>query len=264
MNNPDCWACGYCNSRMSLYIISNLVALISASSLLLAATWLGMPISATQTVVAATAGSALVFVGGSCLQWGLDGLGGILVAWLVSPLFAGLCAVVVHALLRVLIIRRRRPVRAALIALPSCAALSSTISVLVVARKMLNKSDVVRQCSFFDFTPLLMTTQWIAVVIACAGGVLVFLVVRCGHRHVCVPPSAHRPPSLIGIPLLRRALRAKAAEHAAVLETVEELSEEASSAMVERSAHSPSTQPPPAEAFDFGAIPTPVCVCAWH
>lgn len=49
INDPDCWACGFCDSQISLYAIGMLSALIGSTIFTLLATWTEMPISTTHS-----------------------------------------------------------------------------------------------------------------------------------------------------------------------------------------------------------------------
>merc|ERR1719331_2730977 len=68
---PECFACGYCDSKMGLYTVAMFSALFGAA---LGATW--------------------VATGWGCLNWAIDGgLGGIVLSWVISPAVSGtLCA----------------------------------------------------------------------------------------------------------------------------------------------------------------------------
>ena len=61
---PECWACGYCDSKMSVYNVGMLGALIGAACFLLLATFGKMPVSTTHAIVGGVVGMTLV--GTSC------------------------------------------------------------------------------------------------------------------------------------------------------------------------------------------------------
>ena len=46
---PECWACGYCDSRMPVYAAGMLAALIGATFFLLLATFVKLPVSTIST-----------------------------------------------------------------------------------------------------------------------------------------------------------------------------------------------------------------------
>ena len=58
--DPACWACGYCDSRMSVYAVGMLAALIGACVFLLLATFGKMPVSTTHAIVGGVVGMTMV------------------------------------------------------------------------------------------------------------------------------------------------------------------------------------------------------------
>ena len=62
LDTPDCWACGYCHSKMSWYIAAMCATLVGATSLVMLATFLGMLISTTHSVIGGT--FFLTYLGG--------------------------------------------------------------------------------------------------------------------------------------------------------------------------------------------------------
>ena len=60
LDSPDCWACGYCNSKMSWYMAAMCATLVGAVSLIFVATYTGMPISTTHSVIGGTCDRVLL------------------------------------------------------------------------------------------------------------------------------------------------------------------------------------------------------------
>lgn len=96
IKDKDCFACGYCDSSMSLYYIGMMASLIGASSFLLTATYLKMPVSTTHAIVSAVLGMTVTYHGFGCVQWGMDNMGGIIASWVISPLMSGVVCLVVY------------------------------------------------------------------------------------------------------------------------------------------------------------------------
>jgi len=48
VEDPDCWACGRCDSQISVFTIGMFAALIAASVFLMLATFTAMPVSTTR------------------------------------------------------------------------------------------------------------------------------------------------------------------------------------------------------------------------
>jgi phosphate/sulfate permease len=94
VTDPYCFACGYCDSHMTVFMIGMMSALFSAALFLLLATATAMPVSTTHAIIGAVVGSTVSGVGFGCLEWKFDGgLSGIIASWVISPVVSGLIAV---------------------------------------------------------------------------------------------------------------------------------------------------------------------------
>jgi hypothetical protein len=102
IERPDCWACGDCDSDMSLYMLGMLCALIATAVFLLLASYTAMPVSTTHAVVGAVVGSTIVGTKFACLNW--EGLGRIAASWVASPLLSGVIGSLLYAALHRFII----------------------------------------------------------------------------------------------------------------------------------------------------------------
>ncbi|TMW69046.1 hypothetical protein Poli38472_001203 [Pythium oligandrum] len=109
LTNPECFACGFCNSSMSLYYIGMMASLISASMFLIAATWLKMPVSTTHAIVSSVFGMTIVFHGFGCIKMGWDNLGGVIASWFISPVLSGVMAVIIYYIVQFSIFRASNP-----------------------------------------------------------------------------------------------------------------------------------------------------------
>jgi phosphate/sulfate permease len=101
LDDPECFACGFCDSRMSLYSLGMLSALFAAAVFLFLATARKLPVSTTHAIVGGIVGITIAanrdvsgMLGGmlhgtQCVDWSLQGFGGMVVSWVVSPLLAG-------------------------------------------------------------------------------------------------------------------------------------------------------------------------------
>eukprot|EP00213_Chloropicon_mariensis_P005076 CAMPEP_0197471162 /NCGR_PEP_ID=MMETSP1309-20131121/2052_1 /TAXON_ID=464262 /ORGANISM="Genus nov. species nov., Strain RCC998" /LENGTH=595 /DNA_ID=CAMNT_0043008653 /DNA_START=72 /DNA_END=1859 /DNA_ORIENTATION=- len=97
IGTEGCFACGYCNSAMSLYAIAMLSALTAAAIFLLLATTTWMPVSTTHAIIGGSVGATWAATSWYCLNWKLDGgLGGIVLSWVASPLLSGLIGSVAY------------------------------------------------------------------------------------------------------------------------------------------------------------------------
>jgi len=136
IDDPLCWACGYCNGQSSLYMAGMMGALIGASIFLLLASLTSIPVSTTHAIVGGVVGMTMAGVGGSCLNWAIDGgLGGIVLSWIISPLLSGAIAAIGFGLSRAFIINAPNPRFRALILMPVLYFLSTFLLVLVTTLK---------------------------------------------------------------------------------------------------------------------------------
>jgi len=134
IDDPDCWACGYCDSEMSVYALGMLAALIGAALFLCLATFGKMPVSTTHAIVGGVVGMTIVGTSASCLNWAwVGGLSSIIASWVISPLLSGLIATVI--LLATKRVAGRHPVRNTLRALPFLYAVAVFVMVLLIMLK---------------------------------------------------------------------------------------------------------------------------------
>ncbi|CAN0070927.1 unnamed protein product, partial [Ectocarpus fasciculatus] len=80
---------------------------------LLLASYLELPVSATQSTISSIVGMTLAYGGRECVVWhresvhfpGFQGVGAILVSWLLSPIVAGVASFLVFVALRTFVLR---------------------------------------------------------------------------------------------------------------------------------------------------------------
>ena len=94
-----------------LLLYGMLAALAAAGTLLLGATWLGLPVSTTHSIVGAIVGFGAVGLGVGAVAWGK--VGQIVLSWMTSPLIGGVLAFLIFHLIRWLILDREHPMRQA-------------------------------------------------------------------------------------------------------------------------------------------------------
>jgi len=136
VDDPECWACGYCNSETAVYMAGMMGALIGASIFLQLASLTSMPVSTTHAIVGGVVGMTMAGAGASCLNWEIDGgLGGIVLSWVISPVLSGAVAAFGFALSRRFIINGENPRKRALLLLPILFSVSSFLLVLVTTLK---------------------------------------------------------------------------------------------------------------------------------
>uniref|UniRef100_A0A7S3ZFK7 Phosphate transporter n=1 Tax=Lotharella globosa TaxID=91324 RepID=A0A7S3ZFK7_9EUKA len=135
IEDPECWACGYCNSRMSLYAVGMFGALVGSSVFLLLATFSSAPVSGTHAIVGGVVGMTLAGTSGACLDWSIGGLGGIALSWVLSPVVAGFIGAGLYVFTDKFIMRATDPRTRSLTFMPIFVALSCFIIVFLVLLK---------------------------------------------------------------------------------------------------------------------------------
>jgi PiT family inorganic phosphate transporter len=89
-------------------IYGMLGSLAAAGTLLVGATWFGLPVSTTHAIVGAIVGFGVVSVGPEVVNWGK--IGQIVLSWLTSPLIAGVFAFVIFQITRAKVLDTKDPV----------------------------------------------------------------------------------------------------------------------------------------------------------
>ncbi len=97
--------------RPEVLALGMICALLGAAVWLNLATWMGMPVSTTHSIVGAVAGFGVVAAGWATVDWGK--MGGIVVSWFISPVVGGTLAFAFFKLINRLILGKRKAVRAA-------------------------------------------------------------------------------------------------------------------------------------------------------
>ena len=89
-------------------IYGMLGSLAAAGTLLVGATWFGLPVSTTHAIVGAIVGFGVVSVGPEVVNWGK--IGQIVLSWLTSPLIAGVFAFFIFQITRAKVLDTKDPV----------------------------------------------------------------------------------------------------------------------------------------------------------
>jgi PiT family inorganic phosphate transporter len=96
----------------ALLVIGMSAALLSAALWLNFATWTGMPVSTTHSIVGAVAGFGIVAAGIGSVHWGK--MGQIVASWFISPFAGGLMAFILFKIISKTILGQEKPVTAAI------------------------------------------------------------------------------------------------------------------------------------------------------
>jgi len=110
-----------------------LCALLAASLWLNMASFLGMPVSTTHSIVGAIVGFGLLQAGFGDIHW--DKLGQIVLSWFISPLAGGVLAFTIFKIISRYVLSVEHPARAARKGVPICVFVTFMILILSVIYK---------------------------------------------------------------------------------------------------------------------------------
>jgi PiT family inorganic phosphate transporter len=96
----------------ALLVIGMAAALFSAAIWLHFASWRGMPVSTTHSIVGAVAGFGIVAAGIGSVNWGK--MAQIVASWFISPFAGGLMAFIIFKVISRMILGQEQPTRAAI------------------------------------------------------------------------------------------------------------------------------------------------------
>lgn len=114
-------------------LLGMFAALIGSSVMLLGATFLKLPVSATHSIVGATIGFSLVCRGDKGINWKV--LGMIVGSWFVSPLLSGVISVSLYLVIRRLILNASDPIARGLLSLPIFYGITIFINVFTIVHE---------------------------------------------------------------------------------------------------------------------------------
>ncbi|UCG39020.1 MAG: inorganic phosphate transporter [bacterium] len=97
--------------QADIFVLGMLAALIAAGLWLNMATFLGLPVSTTHSIIGAVVGFGLLVGGASAVHWGK--LGSVVLSWFISPLFGGIMGWLTFSFIKRTVLSSWNPVRAA-------------------------------------------------------------------------------------------------------------------------------------------------------
>lgn len=154
---------GVFQGHPELFVLGMLAALLAAGVWLHLATFLGLPVSTTHSIIGSVAGFGLLVGGSSAVQWG--NLGAVVLSWIVSPVAGGIVGWLTFTFIKRTVLSRWNPVNAARTIVPILifpVAVTLVLSVLYKGLKNLNLD--------------IPATQ--ALTISLAAGIAAFLVMK--------------------------------------------------------------------------------------
>jgi len=147
--------------QAEMFVLGMLAALLAAGVWLNLATFFGLPVSTTHSIIGAIVGFGLLFGGVSAVNWGK--LGFVVLSWFVSPIFGGAVAFLTFWFIKRTVLSSWNPVRAAKRIVPILVVPMTVVIVLSMVYKGLKnlKLDI-------PFTQALM--------LAVGAGIVAYLV----------------------------------------------------------------------------------------
>lgn len=126
-----------------LLMTGNLIALLAATTWLIIATYLSLPVSTTHSVIGALVGVGLAYRGSSAVIWissgtgfgKLKGLVGVILSWIISPVFSAIIAVVFFLIVRTTVLRRTNSFKAGLLFMPLFYGFAVALAVFFIVYK---------------------------------------------------------------------------------------------------------------------------------
>lgn len=106
------------NDQLPVFVVGMLAALMSAATWLLIATHNGWPVSTTHSIIGSVLGFGLASVGRKNILW--SSLGGIIISWVLTPIFAIGVAYMVFATISRLVLSVDEPLKQARWLIPVC------------------------------------------------------------------------------------------------------------------------------------------------
>eukprot|EP00178_Gracilaria_changii_P005819 TRINITY_DN198_c0_g1_i1.p1 TRINITY_DN198_c0_g1~~TRINITY_DN198_c0_g1_i1.p1 ORF type:complete len:655 (+),score=133.48 TRINITY_DN198_c0_g1_i1:222-2186(+) len=127
-----------------------LVALMAATTWLVIATYLSLPVSTTHSIIGSLVGVGIAYRGASTVNWWegdgfkdkLKGVVGVILSWIISPLLSAVFAVIFFFIVRTLVLRRKEPVKNGLIFMPLFYGFTVALAVFFIIYKGDSRFDI--------------------------------------------------------------------------------------------------------------------------
>jgi solute carrier family 20 (sodium-dependent phosphate transporter) len=102
----------------SVLLLAMMCTLAGSSIFLTVATRYGFPVSTTHSMLGGLLGAAISSVGITKVNWGIQGVSQVFLAWVVAPGIAGFLGAGLFVLTKVMVLVRKHAVRNAVISIP--------------------------------------------------------------------------------------------------------------------------------------------------
>jgi len=130
-----------------IIVYGSLAALLAASIWLIFATYNGLPVSTTHSIIGGVVGYGLVYAGTGIVDW--EKLGQVVLSWILSPILGAIVAFFVFKAVRRSILTRRDPVKSARHWAPFWTGLAFVVIGTMFYIKVLHGSNLARGVLFY-------------------------------------------------------------------------------------------------------------------
>lgn len=126
-----------------LLMLGFLSALAASSVWLVVATYFGLPVSTTHSIIGSLVGVGLAFRGPSAVIWlssgsglkRLKGMVGVIISWVLSPVLSGIFGVTIFLIVRTTVLRAANPYKNGFLFLPLFYAFTVAITIFFIIYK---------------------------------------------------------------------------------------------------------------------------------
>ncbi|MHC4601022.1 MAG: inorganic phosphate transporter [Planctomycetota bacterium] len=153
----------------AVFAIGMGAALLAAAIWLNIATLMGMPVSTTHSIVGGVAGFGIVAGGWSVVNWAK--MGQIVASWFISPIAGAVMAYIFFKIINHFILRKDKPVRAAVRGVPVCVFAVAVVVTLATFYKGLK--HILRGAEWFSGGVAVAAALSVAVIAAAVAWMLV-------------------------------------------------------------------------------------------
>ncbi|CAI4211639.1 unnamed protein product [Parascedosporium putredinis] len=161
----------------SVLLLAMMCTVFGSSIFLTIATRYGLPVSTTHSTIGGLVGAATASVGIGKINWGVDGVSQVFLAWIIAPGIAGCLGALLFLFTKVAVLSRHHAVRNALWSIPVYSFLTVGALTMLVAWKGVQVAE--------EPSATLMIALVFSVAGAAALGVSLFLLPYLWRRIMC-------------------------------------------------------------------------------
>lgn len=151
----------------SILMLGMSSSLIGCGVWLLFATFLGLPVSTSHSIIGAIVGMVITTQGGRCVNWGITGFSGIVLSWVLSPILAGILCICVYTVVLKFVIKADDPESRAYKSLPVIFGLT----IFVFLALILLKSQITKNLQEWIQWVIILSATIVSIIVGQFGGI---------------------------------------------------------------------------------------------